>query len=52
MTDSSWEIHETVIILAECDREGQRSVYNMEHFSSLGGGKVGATMQEADGSSW
>ena len=49
MTDSSWEIHETAITVAECDREGQRSVYNMEHFSGLGGAKVGATMQEGDG---
>ena len=48
MTDSSWpRIHETAIIIAECDRAHRgNSVYNMEHFFQFGGAKVGATMQE------
>ena len=41
-------MHETAITLAECDRRGQRSVYNMGQFSSMGGTKVGPTIQEAD----
>ena len=33
---------------AECDTEGQRSVYNMGQFTGMGGTKVGTTMQEAE----
>ena len=47
MTDSSWEIHETAITYAECDREGQRSVHKMGHFFGTGGTVVGPTIQEA-----
>ena len=48
MTDSFWETRETATTSAECDTEGQRSVYNMGQFPGMGGTKVGTTMQEAD----
>ena len=48
MTDSFFEIHETAITSAECDKEGQHSVYNIGQFSGMGGAKIGTTMQEAE----